>query len=134
MGASLVAAALINVCPSLGRNHASRVALLTMANAALDRDAEPAYWAGWKPIARALGLSGSDRTQHHRVNKILGELAALGVVELVELPAPGRNARYALNLWHSGGRLRLVHSVDNPPSEDTQPVDNTDVTTANVWS
>ena len=133
MGGSLVAAATINVCPALGRNHASRVALLVMANTAQDRDPQPCYWAGWKPIARALGLSGSERTQHHRVNKILGELADLGVVELVELPAPGRNAKYALNVWPST-RLRLVHSVDNHPQEDTQPVDNTDVTTANVWS
>jgi hypothetical protein len=130
VGASLVSAALINVCPALGRNHASRVALLIMANAALDRDAQPVYWAGWKPIARALGLAGSERTQHHRVTKILGELADLGVVECVVPSAPGRNARYALYLGH----LRLVHSVDNPPQEDPQPVDNTDVTTANAWS
>lgn len=130
MGASLVAAALINVCPGLGRNHASRVVLLTMANTCKDNDARPEYWAGWKPLARALGLSGSERTQHHRINKILGELTEAGVVELVCPPAPGRNARYTLNLWH----LRLVHSVDNDHEDDTQPVDNTVETTANVWS
>ena len=133
MGASLVAAATINVCPALGRNHASRVALLIMANTAHDKDPEPAYWAGWKPIARALGLSGSDRTMNNRVNKILGELADLGVVELVEHSAPGRNARYRLHLWPAR-QLRLVHSVDNPPEEDPQPVDNTEVVTANRWS
>jgi len=133
MGASLVAAATINVCPALGRNHASRVALLIMANTAHDKDPQPSYWAGWKPIARALGLSGSDRDQRHRVTKVLGPLADLGVVELVEHSAPGRNARYRLHLW-PGAHLRLVHSVDNPPSEDTQPVDNTDVVTANRWS
>lgn len=133
MGASLVASALVHVCPSLGRNHASRVALLIMANTAHDKDPEPSYWAGWKPIARSLGLSGSERTQHHRVNKILGELVDVGAIRLAQPSAPGRNARWSLHVW-PGAHLRLVHSVDNPPAEDTEPVDNTDVTTANVWS
>jgi hypothetical protein len=118
MGASLVAAAVINVCPSLGRNHASRVALLIMANTALDRDAEPWYGAGWKPIAAALGLGGSERTQRDRVTKVLGELEDLGVIRLAKASYPGTPAVYALQLH----RLRLIHSVTEDPSE---PVDNT---------
>jgi hypothetical protein len=120
MGASLVAAAVINVCPALGRNHASRVALLIMANTARDSDPEPWYQAGWRPIATALGLSGSEATQRDRVTKVLGQLEDMRVIRILEAKAPGRQVKYGLHL----GRMRLVHSVDNHPQEDTHPVDN----------
>jgi hypothetical protein len=115
MGASLVAAATLNVCPALGRNHAARVALLVMANTAKDTDPEPWYQAGWGPIARALGLSGSDNTQRDRVTKILGQLEDMRVIRIIEAKAPGRQVRYGLEFWPP---LRLIHSVDNPTESD----------------
>lgn len=117
MGASLVALAVAHVLPSLGRNHASRVALLVMANTAKDNDPEPWYGAGWWPIAQALGLSGSEATQRDRVTKVLGQLEELRVIRIVQAKAPGRHVRYGLQL----GRLRLVHNSDD---EYPEPVDN----------
>lgn len=117
MGATLVAAALVHVCPALGRNHASRVALLLMANTAKDNDPEPWYGAGWQPIAAALGLAGSETTQRDRVTKVLAELENLRVIRIIEAKAPGRHVRYGLQL----GRLRLVH---NSPDSPQLPVDN----------
>jgi hypothetical protein len=121
MGASLVALAVANVLPSLGRNHASRVALLVMANTAKDNDPEPWYGAGWWPIAQALGLSGTEATQRDRVTKVLGQLEDLRVIRIIEAKAPGRHVRYGLDFWRP---LRLIHSVDNPPHEDPGSVDN----------
>ena len=121
MGASLVAAATVNVLPHLGRNHAARVALLIMANTAKDGDAEPWYQAGWKPIAEALGLSGTEATQRDRVTKVLGQLEDIHAIRIIQAKAPGRQVRYGLQFWRP---LRLIHSVDNPPNEDTGPVDN----------
>ena len=121
MGASLVAAATVNVLPHLGRNHAARVALLIMANTAKDTDAEPWYQAGWWPIAQALGLSGSDATQRDRVTKVLGQLEAIHAIRIIQAKAPGRQVKYGLDFWRP---LRLIHSVDNPPHEDPGSVDN----------
>jgi hypothetical protein len=117
MGAALVASAVVNVLPSLGRNHASRVALLVMANTAKDNDPEPWYGAGWWPIAQALGLSGTEATQRDRVTKVLGQLEDLRVIRIIEAKAPGRHVRYGLQLGH----LRLVHNSDQ---DHPQPVDN----------
>jgi hypothetical protein len=126
MGASLVAAATVNVLPLLGRNHAARVALLVMANTAKDTDREPWYQAGWQPIAHALGLSGSDATQRDRVTKILGQLEAIHAISIIEAKAPGRQVKYGLDFWRP---LRLIHSVDNPPLKDPKPVDNSGTAT-----
>ncbi|WP_406046574.1 hypothetical protein [Kribbella sp. NBC_00889] len=121
MGASLVAAATVNVLPHLGRNHAARVALLIMANTAKDNDAEPWYQAGWRPIASALGLSGSEATQRDRVTKVLGQLEDIHAIRIVQAKAPGRQVKYGLDFWRP---LRLIHSVDNPPHRDPGTVDN----------
>lgn len=124
MGASLIGAALMWVCPTLGRHHASRVALMVMCFPAQDGASRPVYYAGWRPIAQALGLAGSERTQVKRVSEILDHLVELGAIELVEPSAPGRNAKYQLHVRHELPNLRLVPPpavVDDPDS----PVDNT---------
>ena len=123
MGANLVQYALTTVCPRLGRNHASRVALIVMCNTALDRAAVPEYFAGWRPIALALGLAGSERSQHERVRKILAELVEADAIELAEAPAPRRPAKYELKVRP----LRLVHDAD-------RAVDNDGGITGDVWS
>lgn len=127
MGASLVAMATVNVLPSLGRNHASRTALLIMVNTAKDNDPEPWYQAGWEPIARALGLAGSDRDRRDRVGKIMGQLEEVGAIRMLQAAAPGRSVKYGFNLT----RLRLVHNSDQP---STEPVDNSDMKSVDARS
>lgn len=127
MGASLVAWAAVNVLPSLGRNHASRVALLLMANTAKDNDPEPWYQAGWEPIAKALGLAGSERDQRDRVAKICGQLEEIGAIRMLQAAAPGRSVKYGFNLT----RLRLVHNSDQ---QSTESVDNSDMKRADARS
>lgn len=36
-------------------NHPARIVLSAMARQAMDADENPAYFAGWEPLARALG-------------------------------------------------------------------------------
>jgi hypothetical protein len=109
MGASLVASALTVWGPKLGRYHAARVALLVMANTALDDDLEPAYWRGPEPIATALGLGGSPRTRDKRVSEALRPLLHVGAIARVSEPAQGRRARYRLH-------VRPGEAVHNAPA------------------
>ena len=127
MGATLAAMAAANVLPALGRNHASRVALLIMVNTAKDQDPEPWYQAGWQPIAGALGLAGTERDQRDRVAKIMAQLEQIGAIRMLQAAAPGRSVRYGFNLT----RLRLVHNSD---AEDPQPVDNSDMKSVDARS
>lgn len=97
MGANNVAVALTIWGPQLGRYHASRVALIVMANTAKDGDDEPAYWGGPVPIAVALGL-GDSRTLAKQVSYALKPLLQVGAITVLEKPSRGRRAKYGLNL------------------------------------
>lgn len=94
MGSGLTAEAQTYVYPALGRHHASRVALGVMTLTAKDSDSAPQYFAGWRPIARALGLRGSDASCKSRVSHVLEPLAALGVIVADE-----RQGRRRTKVW-----------------------------------
>lgn len=107
MGASNVALAATLWCPRLGSNNAARVALLVMANVALDNDSTKdgkvtrrrrLYFAGYPLIADALGLKGDEATQRQCVSRHISTLVKVGAVSVAEKHAPGRNAKYQLNL------------------------------------
>lgn len=128
MGASLIGSSILLVWPNLGRHHASRSALTVMCFSAQDGASRPVYYGGWKPIATALGLSGSERTQLKRVSEILDHLMELGAIELIEPSAPGRNAKYLLHVRHELPNLRLVP----PPADVDDPAAGADQVTGSA--
>lgn len=83
MGAKLIGDAIALVFPNLGRNHASRTVLTVMCHTAIDDSPLPVYYAGWRPLAAALGLSGTDITKRKRVQEILDQLAQAEVIRKV---------------------------------------------------
>lgn len=113
MGASLVSAALVYVCPVLGRNHSARVAVVTMANMALDQDRPPLYFGGWQPIAHALGLNGTAESQRDRVTKVVRQLEDASAVRLYDSRTADRPDTYELML-PSWPHLTLVDDGENP--------------------
>lgn len=112
MGASLVGLALANAGPRLGRHHSARVALVRMALTAKDTDAEPLYFGGWRPIAHALGLGGTNESKRTAVSKLWLTLKDEGLI------APNKDSE-------RGGRNGVwVLKVDAwDQSQPTLPVD-----------
>lgn len=116
MGAGNAKAAMV-----MWRNlpHASMRAFVYMALVSLDDDVPPVYFAGREALALALGRAvppedddpavvRERRAAFRAVDRALKDLIDAGAIELVKPGAPGRNARYALNLT---GRQTTV-SVD----------------------
>lgn len=111
MGAKLIGDAVVFVFPKLGRNHASRVALVIMCHPAIDDSPLPVYYAGWVPIAKALGLTGSDKTRRKRVQEILDQLEALQVIKKIGDGVKARsNDTYLLQVRSAPPALVLIHS------------------------
>lgn len=84
--------------PRLGRHHVSRVALFVMATKTRDNDVQPTYFAGFEPIAEALGATGEQRTRINVVNRALRPLIERGAVEVLSASGNGRRTTYALKL------------------------------------
>src|SRR6478752_4747041 len=108
MGAGNAFAALNLWGPRLARYHASRVALTVIALTSMDGAEDPAYWGGPSPIASALGLSGSVRSQQKGVREALVPLLRVGAITTIEKGSQGRRAKYRLNL------KPLVDAADVP--------------------
>lgn len=81
--------------PSEPEHRSAKLCLAVMGITALDTDAVPLYFAGWRPIARALNLSGSDAVQRNSVSRLWRTLRQLGYIERKE-DEPGRKAVWIL--------------------------------------
>lgn len=98
MGVRNAKAAIAQWGPRLGRHHASRVALTVMAIKTRDSDVQPTYFAGFEPIAEALGATGEQRTRINVVNRALRPLIQRGAIEVLSASGNGRRTTYALKL------------------------------------
>lgn len=98
MGATNVSKAFLHWRPHL--THREMCALLYMANVSLDTDTPPVYYAGWKPLAGALGLDAEERSVSTKraVMRVLGTLADTGAITSSGSAHAGVRAEYALNL------------------------------------
>jgi hypothetical protein len=108
MGASLALAA-FSTAAAIGLDGNPRAVLVRMALSALDGAQHPAYWAGWEPLAEAIGhvvpadddtpeVARIRRAAREAVRTTVRRLTAAGVVSRAVRAAPGRNTRYALHL------------------------------------
>lgn len=108
MGARLALAAFATAAAN-GLDGNPRAVLVRMALSALDSAEHPAYWAGWEPLAEAIGhvLPADDgtpeaarvrRAAREAVRTTMRRLTAEGIVSRAVRAAPGRNTRYALHL------------------------------------
>lgn len=89
MGIALIHAAEVWSFPTLGHNQAAKVALITMARIARDKDEPPWYGLGFEPIARALGY-GDDEIARQRVSRVMRVLVDAKLVERVYTTPDGR--------------------------------------------
>lgn len=105
MGRQLRAAALL-----VGANltDAERLALLCMADAAMDHDTDAAdagyYFAGWEPIAVWLGYPTYNPAAKRKVARALAGLRSHGYIKPVNGTAPRQRAAYLLTLPLFGDR------------------------------
>jgi hypothetical protein len=80
-------------------NHRDQLALVFMANTALDADDPPRYFGGWEALARALGFDVSDeRNAAEQVRRVLAALAKAGAVVSSSRARMNIRAEYALAL------------------------------------
>ncbi|MEJ7636038.1 hypothetical protein [Aeromicrobium sp.] len=91
------------------------MALTVMALTAKDTDDQPIYFAGWRPIARALGLAGSHDSQRTTVSRVWRELRLAGCIS----PASDIASSRTTSTWHLlvekwPHMNQLVLPVDNP--------------------
>lgn len=107
--------------------HASTRALVFMAMTALDRpnkagDPADVYFAGRRPIARALGYGHPDpddsdtKAAQQAVWRAVSPLVELGLIETLEHAHSGRSAVYSL------APLRAPQSADPAPERSTATV------------
>lgn len=76
-----------------------KVALLFMANTALDADAPPRYWRGWESLALALGFDiSNERNATEQVRRALADLTEAGAVVSSSRARINIRAEYALAL------------------------------------
>ena len=94
MGAAL--ATRIAEGPHVGLRYGTKLVLIRMALTALDSDPEPAYWAGWQPLAQILDLVGTDETNRRRIRERIAELHDAGAVTRTKRGHNGSNAVYRL--------------------------------------
>lgn len=108
MGASLALSA-FSTAAARGLDGNPRSMLVRMALTALDSAENPEYWAGWEPLAEAIGhvLPVDDgtpeaarvrRAAREAVRTTMRRLIAEKIVSRAVRAAPGRNTRYALHL------------------------------------
>lgn len=109
MGATLALAA-FSAAAAHGLDANPRAALVRMALSALDDAKSPRYWAGWEPLAEAIGYvlpsgdaddpeaSRARRNAQEAVRLSVRALRAAELIKVARRAAPGRNAEYALHL------------------------------------
>ena len=89
MGASLIAEAIV-----VGKDlsHSAKLGLIRMALSAKDNDSNPAYWAGWEPLALTLGYDLPDRNDpeaekrrrsiRRNVSRAVKEITTAGLIRV----------------------------------------------------
>lgn len=98
VGSRLVALAVTNALPNLGTDDRARVALLVMALTAHDTDHTPTYFAGWQPLAKAMGFSPDDTSGRRAVERAITRLRHLGYVRQSPEAPRSHKRRWQLNL------------------------------------
>lgn len=98
MGANLVKRATVTALPALD-SHAARVVLLVIATTAVDTDKRPSYFAGWEPLALALGYGQPlGETARRAVTRAVTELTDAGFVRAEPTRPRTWKRRYWLTL------------------------------------
>lgn len=107
---------------------ATRV-LVRMTLSAKDTDPQPVYWAGWEPLAVALGYdipTGDDEESQARrrvlqefVRRAVAPLTLAGILTVAKRAAPVRNTRYDIHLGIAADEA--TPHLHGGPSEDATP-------------
>jgi hypothetical protein len=100
VGSHLVRDVQVNYWPRADLTHPARVVLAAMANLAHDGDKQPTYFAGWKPLALALGYRDPEPSSpaQRAVTRALSCLVAAGIVSADPTTPRHHKRRYRLHL------------------------------------
>ena len=100
MGRELVTRACIDVWSRPDLSHPARVVLVRMCLQAKDTDPEPVYFAGWQPLAMALGYPdiSSGGAGERAVSRAINELTKAALVSADPRKPRSHKRRYRLTL------------------------------------